>query len=87
MLNTNLVKMILFSFFLTLYSCSGDVEKCVEERMQDFYKKQKSGIYISDKIYNENGNQIGKRKRTPEEHEKKMKNICVRKRFKPDIRE
>ena len=81
------IRILFFFSFLTIFGCAGDVEKCVEERMEEFYKKKKSGIHIVDKIYNEYGTQIGKRKRTPEEHKKKMKNICVRKRFKQDVKE
>ena len=31
-----------------MYGCAGDVEKCVSEKMQEFYKKKNSGIHIFD---------------------------------------
>ena len=87
MLIKNLPNIFFISSVLILFGCAGDVEKCVDERMQEFYKKKNSGIHIFDKIYDDYGTHIGKRKRTPEEHKKKMKNICVRKRFKQDVKE
>ena len=82
--NNTMWKLIIFILPFLLHACSGEVDKCVKIEMNKFYADKKSGRHVSDIIYKEDGSVHKKKKRTPSEHEKLMRNDCLKKRFKKD---
>lgn len=83
-LNINMSKFLIFLLPFFLLSCAGEVENCVEAEMVKFYAEKKSGRQFTDIIYKDDGSILKKKKRTAEEHEKLMRNSCLKKRFKKD---
>ena len=69
---------------LALVACAGETDKCVKNEMDKFYADQKSGRQIIDTIYKQDGSVLKKKKRTAEEHQKLMRNSCLKKRFKQE---
>ena len=69
---------------LTLVACAGETDICVKNEMDKFYADQKSGRQIIDTIYKQDGSVLKKKKRTAEEHQKLMRNSCLKKRFKQE---
>jgi hypothetical protein len=82
--NNVMWKLLIFIFPFLLCACAGEVDKCVKTEMDKFYADKKSGRHISDIIYKEDGSVHKKKKRSPDEHEKLMRNGCLKKRFKKD---
>jgi hypothetical protein len=60
------------------------LDKCVKAEMDKFYAERKSGRHLMDIIYNEDGTVFKKKKRSPKDHEKMMRNVCLKKRFEKD---
>jgi hypothetical protein len=80
--NNVMWKSFIFVLPFFLYACAGEVDKCVKTEMDKFYSDKKSGRHVKDIIYKEDGSVHKKIKRSPEEHEKLMRNSCLKKRFK-----
>ena len=79
--NNIMWKYFIFILPFLLCACAGEVEKCVNIKMDKFYADKKSGRHVSDIIYKEDGSVHKKKKRAPSEHEKLMRNDCLKKRF------
>ena len=79
-----MLKFYIYLLPVFLIACAGEVDNCVKDEMDKFYADQKSGRQIIDTIYKQDGSVLKKKKRTAEEHQKLMRNSCLKKRFKKE---
>ena len=79
-----MLKFYIYLLPVFLIACAGEVDNCVKDEMDKFYADKKSGRQITDTIYKEDGSVHKKIKRTAEDHQKLMRNSCLKKRFKKD---
>ncbi len=81
-LNIIMFRLKLIALLFLITSCSGNIDKCVENEMKKFYADKKSGRHVKDIVYKSDGSIHKKVKRSAEDHEKLMKNDCLKKHFK-----